>query len=134
MPIKVISEPKAEDYILELSGRLEGLEDYPSIGIEDLQAINRVIFECDKLDWVNSFGAQKWLLWMRQFSDMQHFIFRDVQPRVLDLFSVVVGFLPKNSVIESALLNNLSRHFSMVWFFCISFWELTFNCFIIKKA
>src|SRR5690606_28880826 len=61
----------------------------------------RVVIDCHGIDRVNSVGLQKWANWMRGQSPAQQFVFLGCQPRLMETFFTVDGFLPTQFTVES---------------------------------
>lgn len=98
MPLHVVSKSSDEDLIIELSGDLDETVKFPQMKV---RLSSRIIFNCRELGHMNSMGAQIWSKWMGGFDQRQQFVFREVPPRVIDMFNLVKGILPKESTIES---------------------------------
>jgi hypothetical protein len=98
MPVELKTTLLSEDVVLELTGYLDESVKFPNVS---LRLSQRMIFECDGLVHVSSAAAQDWAKWIRHFSVDQQYVFRKVRPRVMHLFNVFTGFLPKHTVMES---------------------------------
>jgi len=98
MMVQLKSGPADEDVIIELSGPLDEKIQFPDLSVRLRQ---RVIFECEKIEHVSSFAAQRWSVWMKSKDERQQFVFRKVPVRVIDLFNMVDGYLPPEVVVES---------------------------------
>ncbi len=86
------------DIEIHLVDKLENAADFPSL---QPRLAQRIVFECNDLKFVSSYGAQAWALWMQSFDARQQFVFRDVPERAIDIFNLIANFLPSEHVIES---------------------------------
>lgn len=86
------------DVELILADRIEDTDEFPKVQVRLAQ---RIVFDCRNLKFVSSYGAQKWSLWMRSFDPRQQFVFREVPERTVDIFNLLLNFLPANRTIES---------------------------------
>ena len=98
MPIQLISPDTAEDYIIEMSGDLGDDVEFPN---KKFRLSQRIIFNCENLRHLSSFAMQKWSRWMKSQDTRQQFVFRMVPPRTIDIFNMIDGYLPDESIIES---------------------------------
>lgn len=90
--------PDGDDLTIELKGDIDENVVFPE---QRVRLAQRIVFECRDLHHINSYGAQIWSKWMRAKDERQQFVFRHVPPRVVDLFNLIEGYLPLETVVES---------------------------------
>jgi len=98
MSLELQFRPEGDDLLIELQGDIDEKVIFPQ---HKARLAQRIIFDCQNLHHINSYGAHIWSKWMKGHDQRQQFVFRHVPPRVVDLFNLVENYLPRESVVES---------------------------------
>jgi hypothetical protein len=89
---------KGDEKILVLPQTLDESFDFPK---EEPKLRHIVVLECKAVRHVSSAWAAKFVNWHRKLHPKQQYAFRNCPRKMIDLMNFVVGFLPKDVVIES---------------------------------
>jgi anti-anti-sigma regulatory factor len=98
MPLNIIKNPLSDDYTIEMIGTVDEGTDFPT---EKLRLSQRVVFDCEKLNHINSYGLQKWSIWMKSVDERQQFVLKSVRPRIVNMLNRIYQLLPKEHIVES---------------------------------
>ena len=99
MILKIDNEKlNPSDLEIVMSGPIDEETTYPNVSPRLSQ---RIVIDCEGISYINSYGIQKWSLWMRAFDERVQFVFRRVPRRLVELFNSIKDFLPKGAVVES---------------------------------
>ncbi len=66
-----------------------------------VEGIKTILLDLDKVTFLNSCGLRSWILWIKEVPRDILKIFKKCPPMVVEQMSVLDGFVPQNSIIES---------------------------------
>lgn len=101
MSLNVKIELSGDDVIVTFDGMLNEESTVPDL---DQDISGRLILKLEKLDMINSIGCRTWLTWIRTLKPKKGIVLERCSPVFIGQVSVLKGFAPPDSTIESFFL------------------------------
>ncbi len=98
MPTHIKMVPNSDEIVIEMIDRIDENLSLPN---EKFRLSQKIIFDFDRLNFINSMGLHKWSKWMLSFDSRQQFVLRNLRPDVVSKLNRIEGLLPPERTIES---------------------------------
>lgn len=99
------SEISLDSIKVRFDGMLSENSELPDADM-DFSEISNVYLDFSRVNFVNSGGVKKWILFaekLSKYSDLR-VVFTNCPRIIIDQVNMIIGFLPKNGVIESVIV------------------------------
>ncbi len=89
--------PGGDETVISVSGHIDEDADFTGTELSG----NKIVFDLEKVEAINSCGIREWIKWIKSSPDSSKVVYKNCPKIIIDQVNMVAGFLPNNGSVDS---------------------------------